>query len=307
MKSKDTLARRAFLKQISVGAAALAAGTWLSRGGSTGHANERLGLGLICVGDRGSALLRELLGLSTKHNAQVVALCDVWKKNREAAAAIVRPATAKEPKLFTRFSELLSLSEVDAVVIATPDFSHAPILLAALEAAKDVYVEKPMTLDIASANKALDLARAKNRVVQAGTQRRSDGHHLGARKLLGAGALGKINRITAAMNVNQARWVRRYDDCHEADVDWEAFWLGRPKKSFDPRLFRCWQLFRDFTNGLPGLWMMHYADAVHLLTGATYPKAAVAHGGTYVWPEAVAAETGRRQKWDAVKREMFAG
>jgi len=285
MQTQRTLARREFLKGSSIGVAALAAGTFLPGGSPGASANERIGIGLIGVGDRGSAHLQELLGLSSKHNADIVAICDVWRKNREAAVGKVRPARGREPKQFTRYKDLLSFSEVDAVVIATPDFSHAPILLAALEAGKDVYVEKPMTIDIGSANQALDLARTKGRVVQAGTQRRSDGHFLGAAKLVGGGTLGKINRISAEMNVNQARWARRFDDCHEADVDWEAFWIGRPKKLFDPRLLRCWQLFREFSNGLPGLWMTHYADAVHLITGSKYPSSAVALGGTYVWQD----------------------
>ena len=140
-----------------------------------------------------------------------------------------------------------------------------------------------MTIDIATANQALDLARAKDRIVQAGTQHRSEGRFRSAAKFVATGALGKISRITAAMAVNAPRWARNFDDCHEADVDWEAFCLGRIHRSFDPRLLRCWQLFRDTTNGIAGLWMTHYADAVHMITGSRYPANAVANGGIYVW------------------------
>jgi predicted dehydrogenase len=215
----------------------------------------------------------------------VTALCDVWRRNREAAAVRVKQGLGAEPKQFTRFPELLAWPEVEAVVIATPDFSHAPILLAALGAGKDVYVEKPMTIDIPSANRALDLARARKRVVQAGTQRRSDGHFVAAARMLAGGAIGKINRISAAMNVNAARWLRRFEDCRESDVDWAAFLCGLPERRFDARLLRCWQLFRETTNGIPGLWMTHYADAVNLLAGSTYPRAAVSLGGNFVWKD----------------------
>jgi predicted dehydrogenase len=75
------------------------------------------------------------------------------------------------------------------------------------------------------------------------------------------------------------------DDCRASDVDWDAFTLGTLKRSFDPRLLRCWQLFRDTSNGLPGLWMTHYADAVHMLTGAAYPTSGVSLGGNYVWKD----------------------
>jgi len=146
-------------------------------------------------------------------------------------------------------------------------------------------VEKPMTIELAAANAALDLARARGRIVQAGTQRRSDGHFRGAAGLLATGVLGQISRVTAEANFNEARWARRYDNCAAAEVDWNAFLLNLPERPFDPKLLRRWQLYRDCTNGLAGLWMTHYADAVSLLTGAKYPASAVAHGNIYVWKD----------------------
>ena len=229
--------------------------------------------------------MRELLPLASKHNLSITAVCDVWRKNREAAAARVKQSLGEEPRQFARFDDVLTLRGLDAVVIATPDFSHAPILLAALEAGKDVYIEKPMTIDLPSANKALDLARAKERVVQAGTQRRSDGRFIAAARMIADGAIGKINRVSAAMDVNAPRWVRRFEDCRAEDVDWPAFLCGLTARPFDARLLRCWQLFRETTNGIPGLWMTHYADAVNLLAGTTYPRAAVSLGGNYVWKD----------------------
>jgi predicted dehydrogenase len=170
-------------------------------------------------------------------------------------------------------------------VIATPDFGHAPILIEALRAGKDVYVEKPMALDVAEANQALDLAREAKRVVQAGTQYRSHGGYTAAARTLATGILGTIHRIHAAAHFNHARWARPCDDCQQTDVDWDAYLFNRPRRAFDPRLLRRWQLYREFTNGLAGLWMSHYVDAVHLLTGAQYPARAVALGGTYVWKD----------------------
>jgi predicted dehydrogenase len=273
--------RRDFLKCSSAGAAALSAGAWPLR--AQGSANERLGIGMIGAGGRGADLMAQLLALAENRNLQIAAICDVWQKNLQAAAAKVKARTGREPRQLARFGDLLALKEVDAVVIATPDFSHAPILIAALNAGKDAYVEKPMTIDIPSANQALDLARAKERVVQVGTQYRSDGHYLGAAKLLASGVLGKLSRVSVAMNFNQPRWARPYADCLAADVDWEAYLLHLPKRPFDAKLLRRWHLFRECTNGLSGLWMSHYADAVHFLTGAKYPASAVALGGIYVW------------------------
>jgi predicted dehydrogenase len=277
------VSRRFFLKQTSAGIAAVGAGAWLA--GAADGALERIGIGCIGVGGRGSGHVADLLALAGKHNARIVAVCDVWRKNLQAAALRVRQKSGEAPRQFTRFGELLALKEVDAVVIATPDFSHGPILTAALKAGKDVYIEKPMTIDLDSANEALDLACAKNRVVQAGTQRRSDGKFLGAARLVGGGRLGRISRFSAETNFHEARWVRGTGDCQAGEVDWEAFLLHLPKRPFDARLLRQWQLYRDTSNGLPGLWMTHFSDAAHLVTGAKHPASAVAHGGIYVWKD----------------------
>jgi predicted dehydrogenase len=278
----DGINRRAFLKSTLTGAAVLSASPV---GLGAPGANDKIAIGCIGVGGRGSALLGEILGLAAKENVQVTAVCDVWQKNRQAAAKRIQSKLGREPRQFSRFHELLALSDLDAVVIATPDFSHGPILTAALKAGKDVYVEKPMTIELAHANEALDLARAKERVVQAGTQRRSEGKFRGAAKLFASGALGKVSRIDAAAYFNESRWTRDTTDCKESDVDWEAFLLHLPKRPFDAKLLRQWQLYRETSNGLPGLWMTHYADLVHMITGTTFPVSAVAHGGVYVWKD----------------------
>jgi predicted dehydrogenase len=275
--------RRAFVK-VAVAGSALLGTRPLGLRGAPG-ANDRIALGCIGIGGRGSALMGEILALADQENVQITAVCDVWAKNRQAAAKRVQAKFGKEPQQCSRFQELLAMKDIDAVVIATPDFSHGPILVAALKAGKDVYIEKPMTIDLAYANEALDLARAKERVVQAGTQRRSEGQFQGAAKVFATGVLGQVSRVSAAMYFNESRWTRSSKDCLESDVDWEAFLLHLPKRPFEPKLLRQWQLYRETSNGLPGLWMTHYADAVHMVTGAKYPATAVAHGGVYVWKD----------------------
>lgn len=273
--------RRAFVKAAVAGSALLGASPLGLRGAP--GANERIAIGCIGVGGRCSSLIGDIMALADQENVQITAVCDVWAKNRQAAAKRVQTKFGKEPLQFSRFQDLLALKDIDAVVIATPDFSHGPILVAALKAGKDVYIEKPMTIDLAYANEALDLARGNGRVVQAGTQRRSEGQFLGAAKVFSTGVLGQVSRVSAAMYFNESRWTRASADCKESDVDWEAFLLHLPKRPFEPKLLRQWQLYRETSNGLPGLWMTHYADAVHLVTGAKYPATAVAHGGVYVW------------------------
>ncbi|MBL9134335.1 MAG: Gfo/Idh/MocA family oxidoreductase [Verrucomicrobiales bacterium] len=275
--------RRTFLGQtLLAGAAISALPTQLTAADSAGPA---LKVGLIGAGDRGTFLLGELLSAAERLHVRVVAVADVWSRNREAAANRVRERQGTTPRTFARFGDLLAMPDVEAVIIATPDFSHGTILNASLAANKDVYIEKPMTIDLESANRAIDTARERQRVVQVGTQRRSEGRFRAAAKFLADRPLGAISRVVAEVNFNQARWLRKTDDCVAADVDWDAYRLHLADRPFDAALLRRWQLYRETSNGMPGLWMTHYADAVHLLTGAAYPSRAVALGGTYVWKD----------------------
>lgn len=278
-----TTTRRSFLGRAALSGAALAA--LPARLPAAGAPLETLRVGLIGAGERGTFLLGEFLAAAERQKVRLVAVADVWTRNRDAAAHWIRERLGTTPKTFSRYGDLLASPEVDAVIIATPDFSHAAILNASLEANKDVYIEKPMTIDVESANRALDSARQRQRVVQVGTQRRSEGRYQAAAKFLADRSLGQISRVTAEVNFNHARWLRKTEDCVASDVDWEAFRMDLPQRPFDPALLRRWQLFRETSNGMPGLWMTHYADAVHMLTGASYPSRAVSLGGTYVWKD----------------------
>jgi predicted dehydrogenase len=146
-------------------------------------------------------------------------------------------------------------------------------------------VEKPICYDLEELREARAAVLAHDTVVQVGTQRRSDGSHMAACDLIARGVLGKISRVTAAMNFNHARWLRDCRSCREKDVDWPAYLFNRPARPFDARLLRRWHLFRELTNGISGLWMSHFVDAVSWIMDDPFPRSAVAHGGVYVWKE----------------------
>ncbi|QEH32129.1 putative oxidoreductase YdgJ [Aquisphaera giovannonii] len=280
---RDVSSRRDFLAAAG-GAVTLAAGVASPAVGAKG-ANERIGIGLIGVGGRGTDHLEAILKVASAHNVEIRSVCDVWRRAGDVAAEKVKKASGREPRACTRFGELLDDKGVDAIVVATPDFGHGAILTAALAAGKDAYIEKPMTIDVDSAARAVALAKEKSRVVQVGTQRRSDGHFRAGMKAVAAGEIGPVNRASAAVAFNEPRWRRATSDVHEKDVDWDAYLLGLPRRPFDPKLLRMWQLYKETSNGMPGLWMTHFADAVHMLTGATVPASAVALGGIYVWKD----------------------
>jgi len=275
-----SISRRNFL---AAGGAALAAGFAVNR--SVWGANDRLSIGMIGTGDRAGAHIADLAKLRDSHNVAITAVCDVWRPNREAAAAKVEKLFGSAPFATSRFREMLAREDIDAVVIATPDFGHTPIMIEALETGKDVYVEKPMALELDGALKAMALTREKERVVQVGTQRRSEGRWMAAHKFIAEGNLGTVSRVSASNCFNHPRWARDYSDCKREDVDWEAYLFNQPMVDFDPKLLRRWHLYKMCTNGMSGLWMVHLIDAATITMGATYPDSAVAHGGLYVWKD----------------------
>lgn len=228
----------------------------------------------------------ELAKIKGLENFTITGVCDVYRPNREAAAARVEQEYGAKPKMTSRYQELLSWKDVDAVIIATPDFSHPMILEAAVKAGKDAFVEKPFGTDLASVRSAYKAVKASKSVVQVGSQRRSDPGFIACAKKIQSGILGKITRIDIDNHFQEQRWRRDFHMIQASDVDWEAFQMdGRIKKSFDARLLREWQLFEETTNGIPGLWMSHFIDLVAWYLQDPYPRSAVSHGGVYLWKD----------------------
>lgn len=278
--NSPSLSRRTFLAASGM---ALGAGIALNR--RAFGANDRISLAIIGAGDRGTSHIADIAKLKDSHNVTITAVCDVWRVNLDNAAERVTKWFGAAPFTTTRFGEVLVRDDVDAVVIATPDFGHTPIMLEALKAGKDVYVEKPMSLEMDMANEAVDLARANGRVVQVGTQKRSEGKWRAAHEFLAGQGLGTLTRVSSSVCFNHPRWARDVSNCKVEDVDWEAYLFNREKVPFDPNLIRRWHLYRMCTNGLAGLWMCHLVDVAHIITGATYPDSAVALGGIYQWKD----------------------
>lgn len=283
--SKRMFNRREFLSKTAAGAGGLtlASVAWPARRAL--GANDRISIGVIGCGGRGQYLMDEANKLREKLNAQLIALCDVWRLNRERAAAKLKSWTGQEPRMFSRYGEILGLKDVDAVIIATPDFQHSKILAEAARAGKDAYCEKPMASNMKDARDALHAVLDNKRVVQVGTQRRSDGQFQAGAELLQSGVLGTISEVATGWNDCNPRWARPYHDVKEEDVDWEAFLMDLPKRPFDAQRFRRWHLYRDFTVGTPGLLGSHIIDVAHWYMDDYYPKSCVAHGGVYVWKD----------------------
>ncbi len=246
--------------------------------------NERINLGVIGSGERGQALIRDVEKCRDL-NVGVTAVCDIWRPNREKAAAQAARIWGETPRTTEDYRELLGWDSVDAVLIATPDFAHSRILKAAVEAGKDAYCEKPMGTDFAEAKAAYLAVKASKQVVQIGTQRRSDPRYVAAARLVQSGILGKVTRVTVSVNFFEPRWRRDYQDVRDADVAWNRLLVRDPNPRYDARRLRQWQLFREYTNGIPGLWMSHFVDLIPWFLNDPYPAAAVASGGVYFWKD----------------------
>lgn len=262
-----------------------AAGALLVGAGGKAKGKERIRIGVIGCGNRVNSHLDECLAKQDAYGVEIRALCDVWKVNLDATAAKVKDKTGHKPKTYTRYPELLASKDVDAVFITTPDFAHCPILIDAAKAKKHAYVEKPMGARLEDVNAAVDAVTASGIVCQVGTQRRSEGRHIAAAKLIQSGAIGKLIKADCAWNDNQPRWVRPFDNVRKEDVDWDQYLMYLPKREFDARMFRCWHLYRDCTVGLVGLLGSHLIDVALWYGDDPVPQAAVAMGNRVVWTE----------------------
>jgi predicted dehydrogenase len=276
----SNLPRRDFLA-TGVGVAAAALSSRLHAQG----ANDRIGLAFIGCGVRGTYLLNQALA-AAPGKIQVVAICDVWSTARDAfAARVAEKLPGQIPTQTARYRDVLAMPEVDAVVIATPDHAHCPILVDAVRAGKDAFVEKPLSARLEDAVAALDAVQKTDRVVQVGTQRRNMADFKAALEYLRTGALGPICKVETAWNRNVASWNRPVDMVKREDVDWEQYLMYLPKREFDPVRYRRWQWFHDYTTGLVGLLGSHMIDVALWFMDDPFPKSAVALGSVLSWKD----------------------
>jgi predicted dehydrogenase len=282
------LSRRGFLETNATMASLTLAGMTAVGADRAAGANQRLSVGIVGPGGRGTGLLRTFFGVCRDSQAELTAVCDLWDRNRRRGAALVKQMGGPEPRVFNRLEDMLNWNGLDAVLIATPDHAHAQHLSLCLRADKHIYCEKPFANVLDEANTAIDAYRRSEKVVTIGTQRRSDPRYLAAQEIMRSRPLGDLVQVDVIQNVySPYRWRRDADVrvLRESDVDWRAFLMGRPPRPFDPRQYLEFRLFHDFSTGVIDQWMTHMIDTVHMLTGTTFPRSVVAHGGIYAWKD----------------------
>ncbi len=269
--------RRTFVSASVGGAAGAALSSGSSRGGARG-ANERVTVACIGCGGMGRANLNDFLRMD---DVQVAAVCDVWEHNRQRSVQM----TGGEAASFGDFRRVLELQNVDAVIVATPDHWHAPIAIAACEAGKDVYVEKPLALTIAEGRQMVEAARRHGRVVQVGTQQRSGVHYREVVELVRGGALGTVSRVACWNfgNSSPAGIGNPPDGDPPPGLDWDMYLGPAPRVPFNPnRFINTFRWFWDYSGGKVTDWGTHHLDVIQWAMDVEGPQAVTATGGKFV-------------------------
>jgi predicted dehydrogenase len=248
-------------------------------------ANDRIAVAVIGCGERG--LAGEVLEFRKETGAELAVVCDAWRPQREKAAAAVKKATGREPKMLVHYQDVLAMPEVDAVVISTPDHLHCAMLRDAVRAGKDVYIEKPLAMNMGELTETVDAVKQSGRIVQVGTQVRSFPSSAAAQAFVHAGGLGRIFRVEQSRNAHRPYWHRyAARPVREQDVDWQAFLGACPPRPFNADQYAGWYGYREFSLGPQTGLMAHFVDLVNFITGATFPKSVTAFGGTFRWKDA---------------------
>ena len=246
-------------------------------------ANDRILLGQIGCGGRGyNAHMGGVHPHDKAENVEYAAVCDVWTVHRDRAAQRVQEWYGQPAKQYSSYKELLDQKDLDAVMIATCDHQHTTHLKAAVEAGKDVYCEKPLAMDMASLNAAVDAVKATDRVVQIGTQLRSLPSFTGCREMYRTGVMGKVSRVEQMRNAAHPYWYERTTQKVEAkDVDWPEFLCGKMPRPFSAGLFTGWFGYRGFSEGPVPQLGVHFLDSMHYIMGVGIPQSCVCHGGIF--------------------------
>lgn len=300
MKNKATN-RRDFITRTTLAAAGLSIGLTIRSAGSllSPGANDKIRVGFIGVGNRGSQLLKLFMA---QPDCEIAALCDLYEPyllrdyskvdkryldsflGKEGRIPKMGEKLNANVKLYNDYRKLLDDKTIDAVCIATPDHWHALQTVDAMKAGKDVYVEKPLTQTIFEGRTMVNTQIATKRIAAVGLNRRGNLVYQKLRKIMETHRLGKLT-IGRAAHVNDMfpdGIGKMKPEAPPKDFNWDV-WLGPRayipyKLNIAPYTFRWWS---DYSSQI-GNWGVHYMDVIRWLMGEKAPVSISAHGGKYV-------------------------
>jgi predicted dehydrogenase len=297
---KNAVDRRDFLKTVGAtglalgaGKAALGARAANKMSGRVIGANDRINIGVIGYGGRGSYDAQEFAkyGEANKSACQIVAVCDVYEKRKRQGAEL------HNAKGFLDYRELLAIPDVDAVIIATPDHWHAKIALEAMDGGKDVYVEKPMCHTNEEIRTLVNTVKETKRVLQVGSQTTSGDQWWKARKAIADGVIGQIVMSQGSYHRNSpwGEWngpgwpidkEAGPDGKGENYIDWKM-WLGSaPRRPYDADRFFRFRKYWDYGGGIATDLFFHVVSPMQICWGEPqFPSRVSAAGGIYIFKD----------------------
>ncbi len=243
-------------------------------------------VGVIGTGWYGKSDLFRLIQVAP---VDVVALCDVDKTMLDNAAVMTskRQKSGKKPAIYADYRKMLAENKFDIVLIGTPDHWHALQMIDAVKAGAHVYVQKPISVDVAEGEAMVAAARKYNKVVQVGTQRRSTPHLLEAKKnIVDAGLLGKIAHVEMCCYFPMRDPLNRPTEPVPDFFDYDMWSGPAPLRPFDGLPHRRWRAFMEYGNGIPGDMCVHMLDTVRWMLGLGWPEKIYSVGGIYSQKEA---------------------
>ncbi len=229
-------------------------------------------------------------------NVRLTAVCDIFdtygEMAVEAGANLYREGigakTGEAPKRYRNYLDLVNAPDVDAVIIATPDHWHGPMTIAAAQAGKHVYCEKPLTWTVEETYEVRKAVSENGIVFQLGHQGRQNESYLRAREIIRQGVLGKISLIEVTTNRNDPNgaWVYPiHPDAGPQTIDWAQFLGPAPAHEFSLERFFRWRCWWDYSTGLSGDLLTHEYDAMNQILGLGIPRSAVSSGGIYFFKD----------------------
>lgn len=270
--------RRRFIGTVASGLA-----TTLTSPSTVLGANDRIRVGVIGIGDRGTEIARWAMQCP---NIELAAFCDVYTRRLENAKRLVPNAAT-----YLDHRRLLEDKSIDAVLIATPQHLHCEHFVNSLAAGKHVYQEKTMAFTVDHAKRMRSAYRdAGKRTVQIGHQSCSSGQVTDAHTFLEGGRLGKITAVHMHMYRNtphgKPQWSRPlYPDMTSENVLWDSFQGEAPKHEFDPNRYVNWRFFWDYSGGNVYENMCHQLSFWYKTLDLQVPKAVTMTGGIYLWKD----------------------
>lgn len=267
--------RRTFLQAGVTGLALSSLGVHVA-----GADQKPLRVGMIGCGWYGKVDLLRLIQVAP---VEVVSLCDVDKRMLAEAADIVasRQTSKKKPRTYADYRDMLKEKDLDIVEIATPDHWHALPMIAAVEAGADVYVQKPISVDVVEGQAMVAAARKHHRVVQVGTQRRSTPHIVEAHdRVVKEGKLGKVGLVEIQCYYHMRATQNPPDSDPPPNLDYEMWTGPAPMRPYNSLVHpRRWRAFMEYGNGIVGDMCIHMLDMVRWLLDLGWPRMITSTGG----------------------------